>query len=113
PAWSRDQENEADALAMDLLLRSNMPIDSYENVFARLERGFDRQEKSRNAAELAAEQLQASLKESLETLTSDNFNSMLTNGGVDTAHLQAIGTGLIAQLGNGLIGGIRSIFSKD
>jgi beta-barrel assembly-enhancing protease len=102
PAWNRDQENEADALAIDLLIRSNMTIDSYANVFARLQKAFATEKASRDKRAELAESVQKSFTESVKSLAA--ANTLAGAGG-----MKGLGTGLFKSLGGALLNNFGSI----
>jgi hypothetical protein len=102
PSWNRDQENEADALAIDLLIRSNMTIDSYANVFARLEKAFAVQKASREKRGAVAESVQKSFSESVKSLAS--ANTLAGAGG-----MRGFGSGLLKSLGGAVLNNLGSI----
>lgn len=101
PAWNRDQENQADALAMDLLIRSNMTIDTYANVFARLQKAFEAEKASRDSRGALAEGLQKSLTESMKTLANP---ATLTSGG-----MRGFGSGLLKGVGGAVLNNMGAI----
>lgn len=107
PSWNRDQENQADALAVDLLIRSNMTIDSYANVFARLQKAFETEKASRDKRKLAADALQKAVGETMKnfatnSLTTANFAS----GGTG---MSALGSGLFKSAGGALLNNMGAI----
>lgn len=102
PAWNRDQENEADALAIDLLVRSNMTIDSYANVFARLQKAFEAEKASRDKRGALAEGLQKSLTESMKSLASPE---MLASGG----GMRGFGSGILKGVGGAVLNNMGAI----
>ena len=79
PSWNRDQENQADALAVDLLIRSNMTIDSYANVFARLQKAFESEKASHDKRKQAADAIQASMSEAIKSFATSGTTASLTN----------------------------------
>jgi hypothetical protein len=102
PAWNRDQENEADALAIDLLVRSNMTIDSYANVFARLQKAFEAEKASRDKRKELADGLQKSLTESMKSLT--NPDKLASGGGI-----RGLGSGIMKSVGGAVLNNLGSI----
>ncbi len=106
PSWNRDQENEADALAIDLLVRGNMTIDSYANVFERLQKAFESEQASRNKRKAAAEAVQASLGEAMKGYATDTAKTAAFTGG---AGMQGMGTGLLKTAGGALVNNLGNI----
>lgn len=82
PNYSREQEYEADAVAVDLLIGSNTTIDSYANVFARLQKLFEKREASRAKSEGRATALQKSLEETMKQLSSPQFLGSVGAGNI-------------------------------
>ena len=80
PNWSHQQEDEADALALDLLIRSNSSIDSYANVFGRLQKMMDQQSASRSKSRVAAAGMEKALAATMKQLTSPQFLGTITSG---------------------------------
>ncbi len=80
PNYSREQEYEADAVAVDLLIGSNTTIDSYSTVFARLQKLFEKRKASREKAEGRATALQKSLEEMMKQMTSPGFLGAVGSG---------------------------------
>jgi Zn-dependent protease with chaperone function len=112
PAWNRDQENEADALAMDLLVGSNMTIDNYENVFNRLQKAFEAQKASKERGKQFAQGMQKGLEAALKDISSDGTMSKIAagNGG---GLMKSIGGSLATNLGGAALGGIGSLVGGD
>jgi len=106
PSWNRDQENEADALAIDLLVRSNMTIDSYANVFARLQKAFETEKASKDKRKAAAEAVQASMAEAMKGLATNTAASAAFTGG---AAMQGLGSGLLKTAGGALLNNLPNI----
>lgn len=106
PSWNRDQENEADALAIDLLVRSNMTIDSYANVFARLQKAFESEQASRNKRKAAAEAVQASMAEAMKSFATNTATTASFAGG---AGMQGLGSGLLKTAGGALLNNMGNI----
>ena len=80
PNWSHEQEDEADALALDLLIRSNSSIDSYANVFSRLQKMMDQQSASRTKGRAAAEGMEKALAATMKQLSSPQFLGTIASG---------------------------------
>lgn len=80
PNWSHEQEDEADALALDLLIRSNSSIDSYANVFGRLQKMMDQQSASRAKGRASAEGMQKALEATMKQITSPQFLGTISSG---------------------------------
>ena len=101
-SWNRDQENQADALAVDLLIRSNMTIDSYANVFERLQKAFEAQKASYDKRKAAADAAQASMGEAMKGFATNNVASFAAGGGQGFGSnlLKTAGGALVANLGN-------------
>lgn len=106
PSWNRGQENEADALAVDLLIRSNMTIDSYANVFARLQKAFETEKASRDKRKAAADAVQATMAETMKTLTSSVTAASFTGSG---AGMQGLGSSLLKTAGGALLNNMGAI----
>lgn len=107
PSWNRDQENQADALAVDLLVRSNVTIDSYANVFARLQKAFETEKASRDKRKLAADAVQATLTETMKSFASTNVTAAsLTSGG---SGMSGLGSGLLKSAGGALLSNMGNI----
>ncbi len=107
PSWNRDQENQADALAVDLLVRSNVTIDSYANVFDRLQKAFESEAASRDKRKVAADAIQASLTDTMKSFASSSMNpSMFASGG---AGMQGLGSGLLKSAGGALLSNMGNI----
>ena len=106
PSWNRDQENQADALAVDLLVRSNVTIDSYANVFARLQKAFETEKASRDKRQLAADAVQATMAETMKSFASNNITAAnLTSGG----GMSGLGSGLLKSAGGALLNNMGNI----
>ncbi|QTH21058.1 M48 family metalloprotease [Rhizorhabdus wittichii] len=105
-SWNRDQENEADALAVDLLIRSNMTIDSYANVFERLQKAFEAQKASYDKRKAAADAAQASMGEAMKGFASSNVAGFAATGG---AGMQGFGSGLLKTAGGALVSNLGNI----
>ncbi|MES2498468.1 MAG: M48 family metalloprotease [Pseudomonadota bacterium] len=102
-SWNRDQENQADALAVDLLIRSNMTIDSYANVFERLQKAFEAQKASYDKRKVAADAAQASMSETMKSFAASNVSTLAAGGsgqGFGSSLFKAAGGALVANLGN-------------
>ncbi|KQX24823.1 MULTISPECIES: M48 family metalloprotease [unclassified Sphingomonas] len=102
-SWNRDQENQADALAVDLLIRGNMTIDSYANVFERLQKAFEAQKASYDKRKAAADAAQASMGEAMKGFAASNMSSFAAGGtgqGLGSSLLKTAGGALVANLGN-------------
>ena len=108
PSWNRDQENQADALAVDLLIRSNMTIDSYANVFARLQKAFEAEKASRDKRNQAAEAVQKSMAETLKSFAG-NGSVMASMAGGGTGAMRGFGSGLLKSAGGALLNNMGSI----
>jgi len=106
PSWNRDQENQADALAVDLLIRSNMTIDSYANVFARLQKAFETEKASRDKRKVAAEAIQASMGEAMKSFASTSATAAFTGGG---GGMGGFGSGLLKSAGGALLNNMGNI----
>ncbi|WP_380873938.1 hypothetical protein ACFB49_44740 [Sphingomonas sp. DBB INV C78] len=104
PSWNRDQEDQADALAIDLLIASNSTIDTYANVFERLQKAFETEKASRDKRAAAANTLQNALADSLKSVaTPGNAASLASGGGVSgmgTSLLKGVGNSLLANMGS-------------
>jgi Zn-dependent protease with chaperone function len=110
PSWNRDQENEADALAVDLLIRSNMTIDSYANVFARLQKAFEAEKASKDKRKLAADAVNKTMEETMKNFASTSASSMAsfasTGGG---SGMSGFGSGLLKSAGGALLNNVGNI----
>ena len=104
PSWNRDQENQADALAVDLLIRGNMTIDSYANVFARLQKAFETEKASRDKRKVAADAIQASMGEAMKSFASTSATTAFTGGGMG-----GFGSGLLKSAGGALLNNMGNI----
>lgn len=104
PAYSRDQEYEADAIAMDLLLGSNQTVDSYTNVFGRLQKLFEKRATSREKAEAKASALQKSLDATMKEVASPQFFASVGMG--NTQGLKSFGGKLALNLGMAALGSV-------
>jgi len=111
PNWSHAQEDEADALALDLLIGSNSSIDSYANVFARLQKMMDQQSSSRTKGRAAAEGMQKALEATMKQLTSPQFLGTISSG--NTGGLARMGGKLALGLGASAIANSGSAVQKD
>lgn len=111
PSWSHEQEDEADALALDLLIRSNSSIDSYANVFARLQKMMDQQTASRAKGRAAAETTQKALEASMKQIGSLQFLGTLGSG--STRGLAWMGGKLALGLGASALSGSGKLVQKD
>jgi beta-barrel assembly-enhancing protease len=94
PNYTREQEYEADAVAVDLLIGSNTTIDSYANVFARLQKLFEKRDVSRAKVEKRATSLEKTLAETMKQISSPAF---LGSVGVGSAK------GIASFAGNALL----------
>lgn len=107
PSWNRDQEDQADALAMDLLIASNMTIDTYANVFARLQKAFEAEKASRDQRNALADTLSNSLAETMKSnVNAGSLSSLAAGGG---GGLAGLGSSLLKGVGNSLLANIGSI----
>lgn len=106
PSWNRDQENEADALAIDLLVRSNQTIDSYANVFARLQKAFETEKASKDKRKAAADAVQASMTEAMKGLATNTATTAAFTGG---AGMQGLGSSLFKTAGGALLNNLPNI----
>jgi Zn-dependent protease with chaperone function len=106
PSWNRDQENEADALAIDLLVRSNQTIDSYANVFARLQKAFETEKASKDKRKAAAEAVQASMAEAMKGVATSAVTTASFTGG---AGMSGFGSGLLKTAGGTLLNNLPNI----
>jgi len=106
PSWNRDQENEADALAIDLLVRGNMTIDSYANVFARLQKAFETEKASRDRRKLAAEAIQKSMAEAMKSFATNTATAAAFTGG---GGMQGLGSGMLKTAGGALLNNMGNI----
>jgi beta-barrel assembly-enhancing protease len=111
PAYSRDQEYQADAIAMDLLIGSNQTIDSYANVFARLGKMFDKKAASRDRAQKRASALQKSLESTMKEVATPEFFASVGMG--NTQGLKNLGTNMALGIGASLLGGIMGKAAGD
>ncbi|KRB82935.1 peptidase M48 [Sphingomonas sp. Root710] len=107
PSWNRDQENQADALAIDLLVRSNVTIDSYANVFARLQKAFATEKASRDKRKAAADAVQASLAETMKGFANNAVTTSSLTGGA--AGFQGLGSSLLKSAGGALLNNMGNI----
>jgi len=105
-SWNRDQENQADALAIDLLIRSNMTIDSYANVFERLQKAFEAQKASYDKRKAAADAAQANMGEAMESFASSNATSLAVTGG---SGIRGFGAGLLKTAGGAVVANLGNI----
>ncbi|MGH6782628.1 MAG: M48 family metalloprotease, partial [Sphingomonadaceae bacterium] len=105
PSWNRDQEDQADALAIDLLIGSNMTIDTYANVFARLQKAFEAEKASRAKRNALASTLQNSLADSVKSMANTGTVSSIATGG----SVGGLGTSLLKGVGNSLLNNIGSV----
>lgn len=111
PAYSRNQEYEADAIAIDLMIGSNQTIDSYTNVFARLQKLFERRAASRAKSEAKAGALQKALGDAMKEMASTQF---LTSVGMGNGQgLRQMGGNLLVGLGSGAVASKRGGDSGD
>ncbi|RYD95167.1 MAG: peptidase M48, partial [Sphingomonadales bacterium] len=107
PAWNRDQENQADALAVDLLVRSNVTIDSYANVFARLQKAFETEQASREKRKATADAVQATMADTMKSFASNPATAAsITSGG---AGMSGLGSGLLKSAGGALLANMGTI----
>lgn len=111
PNWSHEQEDEADALALDLLISSNSSIDSYANVFARLEKMMAQQSSSRAKGRAAAEGMQKALEATMKQLASPQFLGTITSG--NTGGFAKMGGKLALGLGASALSNAGSVVQKD
>jgi|CXWL01.1.fsa_nt_gi Zn-dependent protease with chaperone function len=111
PNWSHEQEDEADALALDLLIRSNSSIDSYANVFARLQKLMDQQSASRTKNRAAAEGMEKALAATMKQLTSPQFLGSITSG--NPGGFARMGGKLALGLGMSALSGGSSSVPRD
>lgn len=111
PNWSHQQEDEADALALDLLIRSNSSIDSYANVFARLQKMMDQQSSSRAKGRASAEGMQKALEATMKQLASPQFLGTIGSG--STTGLARMGGKLALGLGASALANSGSAIPKD
>lgn len=105
-SWNRDQENQADALAIDLLIRGNMTIDSYANVFDRLQKAFEAQKASYDKRKAAADAAQASMSEAMKGFATGSATSFAATGG---SGLQGFGSGLLKTAGGAVVANLGNI----
>ena len=111
PAYSRNQEYEADAIAIDLMIGSNQTIDSYTNVFARLQKLFERRAASRAKSEAKAGALQKALGAAMKEMASTQF---LTSVGMGNGQgLRQMGGNLLVGLGSGAVAGNKAAGGGD
>lgn len=111
PNWSHEQEDEADAVALDLLIRSNSSIDSYANVFARLQKMMDQQSSSRAKGRTAAEGAQKALETTMKQIASPQFLGTIASG--STMGLAKMGGKLALGLGASALSKSGSAIQKD
>lgn len=111
PNWSHEQEDEADALALDLLIRSNSSIDSYANVFGRLQKMMDQQSTSRSKGRAAAEGMEKALAATMKQLTSPKFLGSITSG--NPGGFAKMGGKLALNLGASALAGAGSAIQHD
>lgn len=111
PNWSHEQEDEADALALDLLIRSNSSIDSYANVFARLQKMMDQQTASRAKGRATAETTQKALEASIKQIGSLQLLGAVTSG--STRGLAWMGGKLALGLGASALSNSGNGVQKD
>ena len=111
PNWSHEQEDEADALALDLLIRSNSSIDSYANVFARLQKMMDQQSASRAKGRASAEATQKALEATMKQITSPQFLGTISSG--STTGLARMGGKLALGLGASALANSGNAIPKD
>ncbi|WP_219894063.1 M48 family metalloprotease [Aquisediminimonas profunda] len=111
PSWSHEQEDEADAVALDLLIRSNSSIDSYANVFARLQKMMDQQTASRAKGKATAESSQKALEASLKQIGSLQLLGAVTSG--STRGLAWMGGKLALGLGASALSNSANAIPKD
>lgn len=112
PNYSKEQEYEADAVAVDLLIGSNTTIDSYANVFARLQKLFEKRDASRAKSEKRAVALEKTLAETMKQISSPAF---LGSVGVGSAKGVAsfAGNALLSVGSAAVAGGGGSKVPKD
>lgn len=111
PSWSHAQEDEADALALDLLIRSNSSIDSYANVFARLQKMMEQQSNSRAKGRAAAEGMEKALAATMKEITSPQFLGTITSG--NPGGFAKMGGKLALGLGASALAGAGSVVQRD
>ena len=111
PSWSHEQEDEADALALDLLIRSNSSIDSYANVFGRLQKMMDQQSASRSKNRAMAEGMQKALEATMKQLTSPQFLGTISSG--NTGGFAKMGGKLALGLGAAALSKAGSTVQHD
>lgn len=111
PNYSRDQEYQADAIAMDLLIGSNQTIDSYTNVFARLEKLFDKKAQSRARAEKRASLLQKSLESTMKEVATPEFFTSVGMGNMQG--LKNLGGKMALNVGISVVGGLMNKAGGD
>jgi Zn-dependent protease with chaperone function len=111
PTWSHEQEDEADALALDLLIGSNSSIDSYANVFARLQKMMDQQSTSRAKGRASAEATQKELEATMKQIASLEFLGTITSG--STTGLARMGGKIALSLGASAAAKSGSAIPKD
>lgn len=104
--WPREQEDEADALAMDLLIGSNSTIDSYANVFARLEKMMVTQSASRAKRSTAAQGIEKNLAATMKQLASPEMLGNLAGG--NNSGLKSMAGKLALGIGASAIAGAAS-----
>ncbi len=74
PGWNRAQEDEADVLALDLMLASGVSVDSYDAV-------FDKLHAARGQAATVAQQMETEATQVFrETLTPENISASVQGG---------------------------------
>lgn len=105
PAWNRNQEDQADALAIDLLVGSHMTIDTYANVFARLQKAFEAEKASRDKRNAVAHTLENSMAASMKSIANTNTVATIASGG----SLGGIGSSLLKGFGNSMLANMGSI----
>lgn len=107
PSWNRNQEDQADALAIDLLVGSHMTIDTYANVFARLQKAFETEKASRDKRNAVAHTLENSMADSMKSMANSGTVAALAGGGGGA--LGSIGSSLLKGFGNSLLTNMGSI----
>jgi hypothetical protein len=105
PSWNRSQENEADALAIDLLIRSNMTIDSYANVFARLQKAFETEKASHDKRQQAAEAVGKTLGDTMKNFAGNAVTTTSFTGG----GMAGLGSGLFKSAEGALVSNLGNI----
>lgn len=111
PNWSHEQEDEADALALDLLIRSNSSIDSYANVFARLQKMMDQQSASRAKGRAAAEGMHKALEATVKQLASPQFLGTIKSG--SAGDFAKFGGKLALGLGIAALSNANNLVQRD